>query len=61
MDANIHISEQELSLAILEILNSSTIEIVLYGDNFGEIIITDSYGNKLTKSIHLNDYRIENK
>lgn len=37
MDANIHISEQELSLAILEILNSSTIEINLYDGNFGEI------------------------
>lgn len=61
MDANIHISEQELSLAILEILNSSTIELDLYDDNFGNIVIMDPYGNKLTKPIRFNDCRMENK
>lgn len=58
MDANIHISEQELSLAILEMLNGSTIEINLYDGNFGEIQISDQYGNKLTKRVYINDYRI---
>lgn len=37
MDANIHIDERDLFLAILEMLNGSTIEINLYDGNFGEI------------------------
>lgn len=59
MDANIHINEKELSLAILSILDSSTIDVNIYDGNFGEVQILDPWDRKITKVVKINDYRIK--